>query len=110
MIHQITSHLVKNHDMIAIERLAVQSMTASARGTLEEPGRNVAQKAGLNRAILDKGWGELRRQLIYKLAWKGGGIDRGAGCLFLPGMRRLSSCRQEQPQEAGLSLHLLWAL
>jgi len=72
MIHQITSHLVKNHDMIAIEKLAVQSMTASAKGTLEEPGRNVAQKAGLNRAILDKGWGELRRQLIYKLARKGG--------------------------------------
>lgn len=72
MIHQTTSHLVQNHDMIAIEKLAVQSMTASARGTLEEPGRNVVQKSGLNRSILDKSWGELRRQLIYKLAWKGG--------------------------------------
>lgn len=72
MIHQITSRLVKNHDWIAIEALAVRSMTASAKGTAEAPGRNVAQKAGLNRAILDRGWGELRRQLGYKLAWKGG--------------------------------------
>lgn len=28
-------------------------MTRSARGTMESPGRNVAQKAGLNRSILD---------------------------------------------------------
>ncbi len=31
-------------------------MTASAKGTVAEPGRNVRAKAGLNRAILDKGW------------------------------------------------------
>jgi hypothetical protein len=31
-------------------------MTASAKGTTQEPGRNVKQKAGLNRAILAKGW------------------------------------------------------
>lgn len=34
-------------------------MTASAKGPLAEPGTNVAQKAGLNRGILDKGWGML---------------------------------------------------
>jgi putative transposase len=28
-------------------------MTASAKGTVENPGTNVAQKAGLNRAIVD---------------------------------------------------------
>jgi len=72
MIHRISSQLVKNHGWVAIENLKVKSMTASAKGTVEKPGRNVAQKAGLNRAILDKGWGELRRQLGYKLAWKGG--------------------------------------
>ena len=32
-------------------------MTRSARGTLQAPGTNVAQKAGLNRSILDAGWG-----------------------------------------------------
>lgn len=51
-------------------------MTASAKGTVAEPGRNVAQKAGLNRAILDVSWGKIERQFTYKLAWRGGSRDR----------------------------------
>jgi len=70
--HKITSHLAKNHRVIVIESLRVQAMTGSARGTAEAPGFNVAQKSGLNRSILDIGWGEIRRQLAYKLAWRGG--------------------------------------
>lgn len=70
--HKITSHLAKNHRVIVIEALNVQAMTASARGSVDAPGRNVAQKSGLNRSILDAGWGEIRRQLGYKLAWRGG--------------------------------------
>jgi len=62
---------VKRHGVVVIENLRVKAMTASARGTAEEPGRNVAAKAGLNRSILDKGWGEMRRQLAYKLSWSG---------------------------------------
>jgi len=31
-----------------------------------------ARSSGLNRAILDQGWGEFRRQLDYKLGWNGG--------------------------------------
>ncbi len=41
-------------------------MTASAKGTVEEPGQQVAQKAGLNREILASGWGGLERKLAYK--------------------------------------------
>lgn len=71
-IHKITTEIAKKHRIVVIEKLRVQAMTASARGTAEAPGRNVAQKAGLNREILDRGWGEFRRQLGYKLAWRGG--------------------------------------
>jgi putative transposase len=46
-------------------------MSASAKGTVENPGTNVAQKSGLNRAILDQCWGEIRRQLEYKSSWYG---------------------------------------
>ena len=42
-------------------------MSKSAKG-----GRNVKQKSGLNRSILDQSWSEFRRQLEYKLAWNGG--------------------------------------
>jgi len=39
------------------------------RGTLLAPGCRVRQKGGLNRAILDQGWGEFARQLEYKESW-----------------------------------------
>lgn len=57
--HQTTARLAASHALIVTEDLAVENMTASAKGTAGEPGRNVAQKAGLNRAILDAspgGW------------------------------------------------------
>ena len=47
-------------------------MSKSAAGDAEQPGRNVRAKSGLNKAILDQGWCEFRRQLDYKLAWRGG--------------------------------------
>ena len=47
-------------------------MSASAKGTAEEHGKNVRQKAGLNRSILAQGWGETNRQLAYKEQWRGG--------------------------------------
>lgn len=46
-------------------------MTRSARGTIEQPGRNVRAKSGLNREILDVAFGELARQLQYKTGWYG---------------------------------------
>jgi putative transposase len=49
-------------------------MSRSARGTVDEPGRNVAQKSGLNKAILDQGWGTFRRLLEYKQRWRGGEV------------------------------------
>ncbi|GAB2814568.1 RNA-guided endonuclease InsQ/TnpB family protein [Streptomyces daliensis] len=64
--HQLTTDLAKNHGWFGIEDLRVKNMTASARGTVEEPGKNVGQKAGLNRSILDNSPGERRRQLAYK--------------------------------------------
>lgn len=68
----LRSTLAKNYHVVILEDLKVQAMTASAKGTEADPGQNVAQKAGLNRAILDVGWGEIERQLTYKLAWRGG--------------------------------------
>jgi len=76
MIEQVSAKLVKCSKVIVIEDLAVQSMTASARGAVEEPGRNVAAKAGLNRSILDKGWGMFRVRCEQKIAVKGGSVVR----------------------------------
>lgn len=64
--HKLTTDLAKNHGIVGIEDLRVANMTKAAKGTMDDPGRNVAQKAGLNRSILDNAPGERRRQLEYK--------------------------------------------
>jgi putative transposase len=58
--------LARRFDLFRVEDLRITSMTRSARGTLVEPGRNVRQKAGLNRGILASGWGLLARRLHEK--------------------------------------------
>jgi len=71
-LHKLSTMLSQNHAGIVIEDLQVRNMSRSASGTVEQPGRNTRAKAGLNRAILDQGWFEFRRQLEYKQAWRGG--------------------------------------
>jgi transposase len=70
--HKTSTALAKNHGLVAVEALVVPNMTHSARGTIDAPGRNVPQKAGLNRAILNKGWGLVIEQLQYKCTCYGG--------------------------------------
>jgi putative transposase len=72
MIEQASARIARKGKVVVLEDLQVRSMTASARGKVEDLGRNVAAKAGLNRVILDKGWGMFRIQLGQKLVRKGG--------------------------------------
>lgn len=58
--------LSKKHAVIYREDLKIKNMTGSAAGTAETPGRQVAQKSGLNRAILDQGWGKFFQRLNWK--------------------------------------------
>ncbi|MEZ2741090.1 RNA-guided endonuclease InsQ/TnpB family protein [Paenalcaligenes hominis] len=71
-LHKATTTISQNHAMVCIEDLQVRHLSKSAAGTTEQPGRNVRAKSGLNKAILDQGWFEFRRQLEYKMAWVGG--------------------------------------
>jgi putative transposase len=72
--HQVTAELTRNYQTIVIEDLNVKNMTGSAKGDMENPGKKVKQKAGLNRSILNQGWYEFRRQLEYKTKWHGGQV------------------------------------
>ena len=58
--------IAQRFDTIRVEDLQIKNMTRSARGTRENPGRNVRQKAGLNQGILGSGWGLLVRRLQDK--------------------------------------------
>jgi putative transposase len=76
-IHKATTMLAKSHSLVVIEDLRIKNMTKAPapKPDLEQEGRflpnGAAAKAGLNKAILDKGWGEIRRQLDYKCRWYG---------------------------------------
>lgn len=72
LTHQASHRLVAGAGLITIEDINVRGMSASAKGSAEQPGTRVRQKAGPNRAILDAAFGELSRQITYKAAWHGG--------------------------------------
>jgi putative transposase len=63
---KVSTDLVRRFDLIRVEDLKIGNMTRSAKGTRENPGRNVRQKAGLSRGILRSGWGLLVRRLEDK--------------------------------------------
>ena len=69
--HRITTEIVRDHQLIAVEDTAIGNMTRSAKGTVESPGRNVAQKRGLNRSILSQCWAAISQKLEYKSRWYG---------------------------------------
>lgn len=65
-IEKASTNLARRFDLIRVEDLRITNMTRSAKGTIENPGRNVAQKAGLNRLILAQGWGQFVTRLQDK--------------------------------------------
>jgi putative transposase len=65
LVHKVSNDISKNHAVVVVENLQVKNMSKSAT-------KNVAQKSGLNRSILDASPFELRRQLEYKTQWQGG--------------------------------------
>lgn len=71
-LHKLTTIISQSHAMVVVEALKIKNMSKSAKGTLTNPGKNVKAKSGLNKSILDQGWGEFKRQLKYKLGWVGG--------------------------------------
>jgi putative transposase len=64
--HKVARRIVNSADVIALEKLSLRNMTRSAKGTVEKPGRNVAAKAGLNRVVLDAGFGLLEQMIVAK--------------------------------------------
>jgi len=65
-VEKVSTGIARRFDVIRVEDLQIKNMTRSAKGTRGDPGRNVRQKAGLNRGILGSGWGLLVRRLEDK--------------------------------------------
>jgi putative transposase len=64
--HKLSRKLINRYGLIAMESLNIRNITSSTEGTKEKPGKNVRQKAGLNRSILDAAWGLLFQRIAYK--------------------------------------------
>jgi putative transposase len=110
--HKQALALAERYVAVAVEDLTVTAMVASARGTIDKPGRRVRQNAGLNRSILDAGWSQFLTVLSEKLEARGGVLvrvdPRGTS-------QRCSRCgarvpkalseRWHQCSACGLSLH-----
>jgi putative transposase len=76
------------------QAITITNMVKSARGTVEEPGKNVAQKSGLNRSISQEAWGRTVTMLTYKTAQHGGTLVK----VPAPGTsRRCSACGLTTP-------------
>jgi putative transposase len=65
--HKLSAEIASRCAIFVTEKLSIKNMMASVAGTAEEPGRNVAQKSGLNREIGDTGGASLFQKLAYKV-------------------------------------------
>ncbi|WP_435106957.1 RNA-guided endonuclease InsQ/TnpB family protein [Nocardiopsis synnemataformans] len=88
--HKVTHALAQEFGVVGVEDLNITGMVRSARGTVDAPGTNVKQKAGLNRAIAGQAWGRTVALLAYKLAERGGHLVR-VPALYTS--RRCSRCQ-----------------
>ncbi|MEU3611880.1 transposase [Streptomyces sp. NPDC006872] len=87
--HQTTTAIARTYGTVVVEALTITNMVKSARGTIEEPGKSVAQKSGLNRSISQEAWGRTVTMLTYKTAHLGGTLVK----VPAPGTsRRCSAC------------------
>ncbi len=80
-VEQESYGLAKNHRLSIFEDLHLPAMTRSAKGTVDNPGKRVAQKAGLNRGLLDKALGAILSRTEDKVVCHG----HGTLCVPAPG-------------------------
>ena len=122
--HKATTRIAKSHGVIVVEDLKVRNMTASAVGTVEEPGRNVGAKAGLNRSMLDVAPSQIRRMLEYKAVWYGSKMvaippaytsQRCRECGFIHADNRITqadfeclSCGHTENADMNAARNILW--
>jgi putative transposase len=101
-LHQRSARLTTAYGMIAVENLTVRNMTRSAKGSAEAPGKNVRQKAGLNREILDVSPSMFAAMLRYKAERAGGqfaAVDsRGTSIAC-------SACGEQVPKGLSIRMH-----
>lgn len=103
-LHKQTSRMVQQCAVLATEKLAPKNMSRSARGTEQEPGRRVRQKAGLNREILSAAFCLAHQMLAYKAEEAGTRLHLSPTRQLKPS-QRCSACWEIVPKTLADRMH-----
>lgn len=103
-MYKETTKLAHSCAVLATEELAPKNMSRSARGTAEEPGRRVRQKAGLNREILSAAFGQAHQMLTYKAVEAGTRLHLSNTRLLKPS-QRCAKCWELAPKTLAQRAH-----
>jgi putative transposase len=92
-LHEISKKLVSEYDTFYFEDLNVKGMSASAKGDSEKHGKNVKQKSGLNRSVLDVSFGKFLNMMEYKTKFDGKTLIKINR--FFPSSKNCSNCGEK---------------
>ncbi len=88
VVQPLSTTVSQHHATVALEDRRIVNLTASAKGTVDPPDTQGRQKAGLNRAIREMGWGLFVTLLAYK------GAARGEQVIRVPAAYSSQECPQ----------------
>lgn len=97
-VHQTTSNIVSSHSLVAGEQLNVRGMTRKGK-------KRKRQKAGLNRSILEVGFGMIGDLLAYKQAEAGGFYVESPTKILKP-TQRCTKCWELTPKTLADRVHI----
>lgn len=102
--HILSAEIADNYALFATEKLTIKNMTHTAKGDAENHGKNVKQKSGLNREILDTAPASLLAKIRYKVEETGGEFVEVPTRKVKPS-QRCPSCHAIKKKPLSLRIH-----
>ncbi len=98
-VHQVATEIASSNSLVATEKLEVKNMTRKAK-----KGKRKKQKAGLNKSILDVGFGMLKAAIKYKIE-EGGGQFIEVPTKKVKPSQTCPKCSHQQPKTLDERIH-----
>lgn len=99
--HKVTTEIVSRNSLVVTEKLNIKNMTRKTRSG----SKRKRQKTGLNRSILDVGWGMMRGMLEYKEV-EANGFYLEAPTQQLKPSQRCPQCWEIKPKTLAQRMHV----